>query len=136
MDVCVTIIAVLILGPIVLRLLGAILRGLGPLLKLAVAAVIVLGIASLAFGLVKSVISGVANLIFGPLGLLLIGGTAVYLAYREWQKRNPAPLSGGDVVAGEKPKRSASRIGLGDDGEIVTLDELLGDEPEKRKRGG
>ncbi len=136
MDVCVTILAVLILGPIALRLLGAILRGLGPLLKLAVAAVIVLGIASVVFGLVKSILSGVVNLIFGPLGLLLLGGAAVYLGYREWQKRSPAPLGSDDMVDADKPKRDASRFDVGDDGEIVTLDELLGDEPEKRKRGG
>jgi hypothetical protein len=135
MEVCITLGAILILGPIVLRLLGSILRALGPLIMLLVAGAIVLGLASLVFGVVSSLISGAVDFATGPVGLLLLLGGGGFLAYREWQKRQGNAPDQGRVYRPEKRKRDSARLEIGDDGEIVTLDELLDDEDvPKRKR--
>lgn len=134
MEVCVTIAILLIAGPLLLKLFGSILRGLGPLIAILIGLAVVVGGVALTFTIVRSLIEGAASLIFGPVGLLLLLTGGGYLAYREWNKRQTI---NGVVRAPEKRKRSGSRLEIGDDGEIVTLDELMDDEDTpKRKRGG
>ncbi|HYO87168.1 MAG TPA: hypothetical protein VER79_00895, partial [Candidatus Limnocylindrales bacterium] len=64
MEICVGIVLLMIFGPLVFKLLGAILRGLGPVIAVIVAAAIVLGIGALVFQIVSSLISGAVNVIF------------------------------------------------------------------------
>jgi len=134
MEVCVGILVLLIAVPMLFKLLGAMFRVLGPLIAVAIAVAIVLGVVVLAVNLVGSVISTAVNLLFGPLGLLLVGGTAAYFGYQWWKKRQYPSVPHSTRVWDAKPKRGEPSIEIGDDGEIVTLDELMDDEPEKRKR--
>jgi hypothetical protein len=134
-EICVVGFLLIVGLPILFKLLGAILRALGPLIMLLVAGAIVLGLASLVFGVVSSLISGAVDFATGPVGLLLLLGGGGFLAYREWQKRQGNAPDQGRVYRPEKRKRDSARLEIGDDGEIVTLDELLDDEDvPKRKR--
>lgn len=137
MEVCIAILALMILGPIFLKLLKGLFRALGPLLVLLIAGAIALGFVTLVFNLVTSLISGAVDFATGPVGLLLILGGG-YLGYREFRKRQQSPPDQRRVYHPEKRKRDSSRLELGDDGEIVTLDELLDDDEDlpKQKRGG
>ena len=126
-EICIVIFVLIIGLPILFRLLKA----LGPVIAVLVGIAIAIGIVVLAVNLVGSMISGAFNLLLGPLGVLILGGAAAYFGYRQWQKRQ------GDrtvIFTDEKPKRAANRIEIGDDGEIVTLDELLDEGEEKKKR--
>lgn len=133
-SICVTLAVLLVAGPLVFKLLGAILRGLGPLIAIAVGLAIALGVVWLAVNMVGSVISTAFNLLFGPLGLLILGGAAAYFGYRQWKKRQYGPAGRGVHTWDAKPKRNAPTIEIGDDGEIVTLDELLDEDAPKKKR--
>lgn len=137
MEFCVGLLVLLIAVPFLFKLLGAILRALGPLIAVLLGISLVLGIVWLAFNLVRSVVEGAAGLLFGPLGLLLLGGVAAWFGYREWQKRQIGrSRSSSTHVWDAKPKRGSTHLEIGDDGEIVTLEELMDeDEPEKKKRG-
>jgi hypothetical protein len=137
-DICIGLFLLFVVLPVVLKLLGAILRALGPLIMLLVAGAIVLGLASLVFGVMSSLITGAFEFATGPVGLLLLLGGGGFLAYREWNKRQGTrrpTTETTEVYTSEKRKRGSSRLEIGDDGEIVTLDELLDDEDmPKRKR--
>ena len=138
MEVCVGILVLLIALPLLFKLLGALLRVLGPLIGIAIVVAVVVGVVALAVNLVGSVVNSAVNVLFGPLGLLLIGGAVAYIAYRQWQKRQigrPGGARRDTYTWDEKPKRGKPPIEIGDDGEIVTLDELMDEEPEKKKRG-
>lgn len=135
MEICFAIFALMILGPIFFRLLKGLFQVFGQLVAVLIAVVIVLGIIGLVFNLISSLVSGVVNFATGPVGLLLIFGGGGYLVYREWRKRQPGPSEQRRVYHPEKRKRDSSRLELGDDGEIVTLDELLDEgETEKKKK--
>ena len=137
MEVCVGILVLLIGLPLLFKLLGAIIRALGPLIAVVFVVAVVLGVVWLAVNLVGSVISTAINLLFGPLGLLLIGGAVAYIAYQQWQKRQigrPGGVRHDTYIWDEKPKRDRPSIEIGDDGEIITLDELMDEEQEKKKR--
>jgi hypothetical protein len=127
-EICIIILVVLIGLPILFRLLKA----LGPVIAVLVGIAVAIGLVVLAANLVGAMVSGAFELLFGPLGLLLVGGVAAFIGYRQWQKRQAERTV---VFTDEKPKRAASRIEVGDDGEIVTLAELLDEGEEKKKRG-
>ncbi|MBL8145526.1 MAG: hypothetical protein JNL34_04000 [Anaerolineae bacterium] len=133
LEICIVIFVLIIGLPLLFRLL----KSLGPLIAVLIGLAIVLGVVWLAVNLVGSVVSTAVNLLFGPLGLLLIGGAAAYIAYQQWQKRQigrPGGARHDTYTWDEKPKRDKPPIEIGDDGEIVTLDELLDEEQEKKKR--
>jgi hypothetical protein len=138
MELCIGLLVLIFFVPLAFKLLGAVMRALGPLIMLLVAGAIVLGLASLVFGVMSSLITGAFEFATGPVGLLLLLGGGGFLAYREWNKRQGTrrpPTETTEVYTGEKRKRGSSRLEIGDDGEIVTLDELLDDEDmPKRKR--
>jgi hypothetical protein len=131
LEICI-VIMVLIIG---LPLLFRILKGLGPIIAVLIAVAVAVGVVALAFNLIGALISTGFELLFGPLGLLLLGGGLAFFLYRRWQQRQLAP---GVVTLDEKKKRTSGtkRLDIGDDGEIVTLDELLDDDDApKQKRG-
>lgn len=136
MEFCVGLLVLLIAVPFLFKLLGATLRALGPLIAVIVGVVVVVGVVALAVNLVGSLVNFAVTQLIGPLGLLLLGGAAVWFGYREWQKRQIGRSGGGSThVWDAKPKRGSTHLEIGDDGEIVTLDELMSeDEPEKKKR--
>ena len=127
-EICIVIFVLIIGLPILFRLLKA----LGPVIAVLVGIAIAIGIVVLAVNLVGSMISGAFNLLLGPLGVLILGGAAAYFGYRQWQKRQADRTV---IFGDEKSKRATSQIEIGDDGEIVTLDELLDEGEEKKKRG-
>jgi hypothetical protein len=130
-EICIVILVLMIGLPILFRLLKA----LGPLFAVIIGLALAVGLVVLAVNLIGSLISGAFNLLFGPLGLLLAGGAVTLLLYRRWQSRQLNP--GGVVTLDDKRKRtgSSTRLEIGDDGEIVTLDELMDEDGEKKKRG-
>ena len=130
-EICIVLIVLIVGLPILFRLLKA----LGPIIAILVAVAVAIGVVALAFNLIGSLIGLAADLLIGPLGLLLVGGGVAFFLYRRWQQRQLSP--NGVVTLDEKRKRSGSstRLEIGDDGEIVTLDELLDEDGEKKKRG-
>ncbi len=130
-EICIVIFVLIIGLPVLFRLLKA----LGPLFAVIVGLVLAVGLVVLAVNLIGSLISGAFNLLLGPLGLLLVGGALTFFLYQRWQKRQLPP--DGVVTVSEKPKRRIEQpLEIGDDGEIVTLDELLDDDAiPKKKRG-
>lgn len=129
-EFCVVILVLVIGLPILFRLLKA----LGPIVAILIGIALAVGVVVLAANLVGLLIETSVELLFGPVGIALVVGGLAYAGYRRWQRSQLPP---GVVASDEKRKRtgSSTRLEVGDDGEIVTLDELLDEDGgEKKKR--
>lgn len=127
---------------IALSMLPRLLKALGPLIATIIGVGLAVGVVWLAYNLVRMMIEGAAGLLFGPIGLLVMGLLVAYFGYRQFQKRQYRASDLGDSSGqgvhtwDAKPKRGQPPIEIGDDGEIVTLDELMDEnKPDKKKRG-